>query len=151
MYKKEEEPHCLECGERLYGRTDKKFCSCECKSRYHGHLRYIAKKVQDSELNALAKNYSILETILNLTTGRCPLATLEEMGFRKEYVTQVTKKGSTWNTGASTLLTIWGPADYSTSGVSDEETPRLASKSSSEIILQVPFTEAPISTWSLRT
>ena len=115
MYKKEEEPHCLECGERLYGRTDKKFCSCECKSRYHGHLRYIAKKVQDSELNALAKNYSILETILNLTTGRCPLATLEEMGFRKEYVTQVTKKGKhleyrcfdfAYNMGAGRLFNL---------------------------------------------
>ena len=103
MYKKEEEPHCLECGERLYGRTDKKFCSCECKSRYHGHLRYIAKKVQDSE------------TILNLTTGRCPLATLEEMGFRKEYVTQVTKKGKhleyrcfdfAYNMGAGRLFNL---------------------------------------------
>ena len=115
MYKNSEEPHCLECGEKLYGRPDKKFCSRECKSKYHDTLRYHLKKVQDSEMSKIVKNYSILETILNLTTGRCPLSTLEEMGFRKEYVTQVTKKGKhleyrcfdfAYNMGAGRLFNL---------------------------------------------
>lgn len=111
----EEEVHCLECGEPVYGRSDKKFCSDNCRNRWHGHLRYAREKIQAREMQILARNYSILESMLCLTGGKCPFSTLEEMGFKKEYVTRVIKKGKhleyrcfdfAYNMGAGKLFNL---------------------------------------------
>ena len=43
MYINDEEtedvPHCLECGDVLYGRSDKKFCDATCRNAWHAHIR----------------------------------------------------------------------------------------------------------------
>ena len=85
--------HCLECGEPLYGRTDKRFCSGQCRSKYHRHISYSRQQLISGEMDALLKNYSVLQQLLPLQSKRCPIAILEAMGFRKEFVTRVTKKG----------------------------------------------------------
>ena len=95
MYKinNDENAHCLECGEPLYGRTDKRFCSGLCRSKYHRHRSYAHEKLVTDEMDALLKNYSVLEQLLLLHSFRCPLSAVESMGFNKDFVTRVTKKG----------------------------------------------------------
>ena len=62
----EEQRRCLSCGEPLYGRADKKFCSDACRNSYHyeqkqkQNLSDIVRKVNAT----LAHNYKIL-TLLN--------------------------------------------------------------------------------------
>ena len=95
MYKKipeDEDRHCLECGEPIYGRTDKKFCNTSCKSRYHGHYRSLHNMVYDSTINSLSINYGILEKMFKLKATSCPMKDLREMGFRPDCMTHRTEK-----------------------------------------------------------
>lgn len=89
----DENAHCLECGEPIYGRTDKRFCSGQCRSKYHRHRVYAHEQLVESAMDALFKNYSVLEQLLMLQCKRSPLAAVEAMGFNKDFVTRVTKKG----------------------------------------------------------
>ena len=97
MYKIEpaDEPrHCLECGEPLYGRTDKKFCTTACKSKYHGQIRSIHNRLYNSTIQSLDRNYSILGQLFRLKTSTCPMPELLNMGFCPDCVTHcVRKKG----------------------------------------------------------
>lgn len=97
MYKllnEEEDRHCLECGEPLYGRPDKKFCDKSCRSKYHGTIRRRHNMLYTSTLNGLNRNYAILEQLYRLDSTGCTMAELRAMGFVPEYVTQtVEKKG----------------------------------------------------------
>lgn len=90
----EEHGHCLECGEPLYGRTDKKFCNISCKNRYHGHIRLGQRLAYNKTINALGRNYAVLEHLYKLKRSACPVENLLDMGFSTEYTTHaVQKKG----------------------------------------------------------
>ena len=83
----EQAPHCLECGEPIYGRTDKKFCDCNCRNRWHSRLRADKDTHLRNTLGILTRNYSILENIFEMNAGTCPADVLERLGFRPEYMT----------------------------------------------------------------
>ena len=97
MYKllsEDEDRHCLECGEPLYGRTDKKFCNISCRSKYHGQLRRRQNKLYADTLEYLNRNYEILEHLFKLHGTNCDLTELAVMGFKTDLVThRVQKKG----------------------------------------------------------
>lgn len=96
MYKitTEDDRHCLECGEPIYGRTDKVFCNRACKSRYHGQQRSLHNMAYSKTMASLQRNYGILEHLHKLKARNCPLDELTEMGFLPECVThRVEKKG----------------------------------------------------------
>jgi predicted nucleic acid-binding Zn ribbon protein len=84
--------HCLECGEPIYGRADKKFCNSDCRNSWHAHLRSEGRRKKHRTLNTLSVNYAILENLLRLQKTSCPLGSLLEMGFRPEYVTHTAEK-----------------------------------------------------------
>ena len=95
MYKtvnEDEGAHCLECGEPLYGRTDKKFCSCGCKNKYHGSLRAGRQAVINAAMRSLERNYRILESIYMLNSTACPIERLTVMGFQPDFVTHRVRK-----------------------------------------------------------
>lgn len=95
MYKYEdaEQPtHCLECGEPIYGRTDKKFCDGNCRNRWHSRLRTDQNTHFKLTLGILTRNYSILENLFDMNAGSCPADVLERLGFRPEYVTHSPQK-----------------------------------------------------------
>lgn len=95
MYKTIEEDvgtYCLECGEPIYGRSDKKFCGVACKNRWHRGSDTRLRNIMSPTLAALTSNYGILENLFLLDIHSCPLTRLEEMGFRQEYVTQKVEK-----------------------------------------------------------
>ena len=97
MYKlqiDEEDRHCLECGEPIYGRSDKKFCTISCKNRYHGQMRRWHNQLYANTMECLNNNYDILENLYRLHRTSCPITDLCDMGFRPEHVThKVEKKG----------------------------------------------------------
>lgn len=90
----EDEPHCLECGEPLYGRSDKKFCNSGCRNAWHGHLRSEMRITRTNTLNGLSRNYNVLDQLLKLHQSSCPRDRLCDLGFRPELVThRIEKKG----------------------------------------------------------
>ena len=85
-------PHCLECGDILYGRPDKKFCSSVCRNAWHAHIRTGKRRIRSNTLNGLAKNYRILEDLLKLKKSSCPLDSLTQLGFDPGLVTHQAEK-----------------------------------------------------------
>ena len=52
---------CLECGTKLMGRVDKKFCHDGCRNAYNNNINKDSKNLIRNINNRLRKNYRILE------------------------------------------------------------------------------------------
>jgi predicted nucleic acid-binding Zn ribbon protein len=87
---------CLECGEKLVGRADKKFCSDQCRISYNNKLNSDETNYVRNVNNALRKNRRIL-TELNTTQKTVSVSRekLLEKGFDFKYFTSTftTKEG----------------------------------------------------------
>ena len=86
---------CLECGESLKGRVDKKFCSDACRNAYNNQINKDGKNLIRNINNRLRKNWRILEE-LN-PNGKCTISKqkLDNKGFNFNYITEIytTKAG----------------------------------------------------------
>ncbi len=90
------ERKCQECGQKLSGRKDQKFCSDYCRNTHNNRLNEDATKYVRRINNILRKNRRILAT-LNPTGKRTVDAiTLAEEGFNFHYYTNTyqTQKGN---------------------------------------------------------
>jgi predicted nucleic acid-binding Zn ribbon protein len=87
---------CKECGQKLSGRKDQKFCSDYCRNTFNNELNQDATKYIRRINNILRKNRRILGA-LN-PQGKITLdgITMAEEGFNFHYFTNVyvTKKGA---------------------------------------------------------
>ena len=54
------EKTCLECGEKIIGRSDKKFCSDYCRNAYNNKVNASSKNLIRNINNRLKKNYKTL-------------------------------------------------------------------------------------------
>ncbi|MGC9374798.1 MAG: hypothetical protein ACP5DQ_07130 [Bacteroidales bacterium] len=91
---------CLECGEKIVGRADKKFCSDQCRNTYNNRLNSDASNTVRNINNILRKNRRILMD-LNKQSGKT-MVTKESMlsnGFNFSYHTHTytTKKGDVYH------------------------------------------------------
>jgi len=88
---------CPECGEKLIGRVDKKFCSDQCRNTYNNRLNSDASNTVRNINNILRKNRRILQD-LNKQSGKTMVSkdTLLTNGFNFTYFTSSykTQKGS---------------------------------------------------------
>lgn len=89
---------CPICGDQIFGRVDKKFCSDQCRNTYNNE-RYSIKNSYMQKVNRLLKkNYTIL-TALNLN-GKMKVkrSKLLQEGFDFSLFTStyVTQKGATY-------------------------------------------------------
>jgi hypothetical protein len=90
---------CLECGLKIVGRTDKKFCADYCRNAYHNKLNKDSKNLIRNLNNRLRKNYRILDSFPlrdgKTTTTRTRLI---DRGFDFEFFTSLytTKKGTSY-------------------------------------------------------
>lgn len=87
---------CLECGIKLSGRKDQKFCTDYCRNSYNNRLNEDSTKYVRRINNILRKNRRILEK-LNPTGKRTVDAMiLAEEGFNFHYFTNIyqTQKGN---------------------------------------------------------
>lgn len=83
---------CLECGDKIsYGRTDKKFCSDECKNRHHNHKCRSERFVKRKTISILEKNYEILEGYVKVGADTVLLSEILLQGFNPAYLTSFTK------------------------------------------------------------
>ena len=85
--------NCKMCQTPLRGRSDKLFCSLECKTEYHLKLRRATAK-EVLEINKiLARNRSILLEILgkNSVQKKIPRLILDRKKFNYKYHTHITR------------------------------------------------------------
>lgn len=95
-YKKHERnmPICLECGNRIrYGRTDKKFCCEDCKTRHHNNLAKAGRSYRSRVNAVLNRNYEILDELLRSGADMADLSDLMAMGFVPGMVTSYRRSG----------------------------------------------------------
>ena len=94
-----EQKLCLECGDVIKGRADKKFCDDQCRSNYNNKLNNDGTAEMRNVNNILRKNRKILETVVHDDgRGRISKAKLTDAGFNFKYFTQLhtTLKGTTY-------------------------------------------------------
>lgn len=85
---------CLECGEQIKGRADKKFCSDLCRNAYNNKLNSDTTNHVRNVNNILRKNRRILEELIPEETAKASKTKLLQKGFNFQYYTNIytTKK-----------------------------------------------------------
>ncbi len=83
------EKGCLECGEKIVGRIDKKFCSDGCRNAYNNKVNKDSKNLIRNTNNRLRKNYRILEALNPGQKTKTSRAKLIEKGFDFSYFTSI--------------------------------------------------------------
>lgn len=92
------EKNCLECGEAIRGRSDKKFCSDQCRTSYNNQLKQESNVLIKKVTYTLRKNRRILMNLNPNGKTKIHKKTLLDMGFNFNYYTNIykTKTGNTY-------------------------------------------------------
>ena len=92
------ERSCPECGEKIVGRIDKKFCSDYCRNAYNNNLNKDSRNLMRNINNQLRKNYRILEELNPKDKTRSSKTKLLSKGFNFDYITNIytTKTGNVY-------------------------------------------------------
>lgn len=85
---------CLECGREVYGRPDKKFCSDNCKNRFHNRRHSEEKKVIERTINALYRNHEYLSRLINSGVKAIDIDIAKISGFQPDVITGYRKTRS---------------------------------------------------------
>lgn len=90
------EKKCLECGTRILGRADKKFCNDSCRNSYNNKFNKDSKNLVRTINNRLRKNYRILEAFNPGDKTKTTRAKLISADFDFNYFTSTytTKAGA---------------------------------------------------------
>lgn len=90
---------CLDCGNALKGRSDKKFCDDQCRSNYNNRLKSEDNSLIKQVNSVLKKNRSILEKLNPEGKIKVTRDKLLKEGFNFNYFTHVyeTQKGSVYH------------------------------------------------------
>ena len=88
---------CPECGEKIVGRIDKKFCSDYCRNAFNNRVNKDSKNLIRNINNRLRKNWRILEALNPEQKTRTTRTKLIEKGFDFNYFT------STYTTKVGTI------------------------------------------------
>ena len=89
---------CLECGEKIVGREDKKFCSDGCRNTYNNKINKDSTNFMRNINNKLRKNYRILSELNTEGKSKTTKTKLQSRGFDFGYFTNIlnTKTGNTY-------------------------------------------------------
>ena len=93
-----DERKCPECGEKIIGRADKKFCSDECRNNFNNRQNSDVVNVIRNTNNALRKNRRIMEELAPEGKAKVHKDKLNQKGFNFNYFTNLykTQKGSVY-------------------------------------------------------
>lgn len=80
---------CLDCGEPLVGRADKKFCDDACRSNYNNRRNNEESGYLRKVNSILKRNRKILETLNPEGKGKVKWRVLVREGFNFEYITDM--------------------------------------------------------------
>ena len=95
-YKKYERhmPYCLECGDLIrYGRTDKRFCCDDCKSKYHNEQTKKGRLYRNKVNALIRKNYEILDSLVREGSDSADLGEMIMKGFTPAVMTSCHRSG----------------------------------------------------------
>lgn len=89
---------CLECGELVKGRVDKKFCSDACRNNYNNQVNKDSVNLIRNTNNQLRKNWRILEELNPTEKHKVTKKQLSVRGFDFNLFTNIytTKEGATY-------------------------------------------------------
>ncbi|GGZ30746.1 hypothetical protein GCM10007049_24550 [Echinicola pacifica] len=84
---------CMNCGEPMQGRSDKKFCDSYCRSNFNNNLKANHYTLVRTINDVLKKNRKILSGILGdeMETAKISREQLLERGFQFKYHTHYYK------------------------------------------------------------
>ena len=93
-----EHRECLECGEPLKGRVDKKFCSDYCRNSHNNKVNKDSKNLIRNINNRLRKNHKILSDLNTFGKTKVTRTQLYDRGFDFPLFTSIynTKTGNTY-------------------------------------------------------
>ncbi len=80
---------CLDCGERIRGRSDKKFCSDQCRNNYNNKLNRDSNNLVRNVHNVLRKNRRILADLFDAGKTRVHKDALVVAGFTFNFFTHL--------------------------------------------------------------
>src|SRR4051812_5659975 len=81
------EKNCIECGDQVKGRSDKKFCNDVCRNSYNNRVNCDANNFVRNVNNVLRRNRKILEAFIKGAKGSIERYQLIKMGFDFRYFT----------------------------------------------------------------
>jgi len=84
-----EKRFCAQCGEEMFGRIDKMFCSAKCRNTYNNRQNKDATNLVRNINNRLRKNYRILQELNPDKENRVERKLLKKKGFDFEFFTSV--------------------------------------------------------------
>ena len=89
---------CLECGDKIIGREDKKFCSDGCRNAFNNKMNKDQNNLMRNINNKLRKNYRILCDLNPEGKTKTTLNKMSSKGFDFELFTSIlkTKTGNTY-------------------------------------------------------
>lgn len=92
------EKNCLECGEKIIGREDKKFCGDGCRNAFNNKMNKDCNNYMRNTNNKLRRNYRILVELNTEGKSKTSRLKLLNKGFDFEYLTNIrtTKSGNTY-------------------------------------------------------
>lgn len=90
--------NCLECGQRIIGREDKKFCNDACRNTYNNKLNKDTTNFMRTVNYSLRKNYRILCENNPEGKSKTSRKKLLDLGFDFSLITSIytTKSGVTY-------------------------------------------------------
>lgn len=90
--------NCPECGDKIIGRSDKKFCSDACRNVFNNNLNKDTTNLIRNTNNQLRKNYRILQQLNPTDKTKIVKNKLLNKGFDFNIFTSIytTKKGTTY-------------------------------------------------------
>jgi hypothetical protein len=93
-----EERLCLECGQPIFGRIDKKFCDDQCRNTYNNRQNADSNNYVRNVHNTLRKNRRILEELNPNDKGKTTKSIMLNKGFDFTFHTSTytTKAGATY-------------------------------------------------------
>ncbi len=93
-----EQRRCLDCGEPIFGRLDKKFCSDQCRNNYNNRQNADVTTYVRNVNTILRKNRKILSELNPTDKVTVHKDKLVNKGFNFSYFTNLytTQKGSTY-------------------------------------------------------
>ena len=89
---------CLECGDKIIGREDKKFCCDGCRNSYNNKINKDSTNYMRNINNKLRKNYRILCGLNVDRKSKTTKSKLLSKGYDFEFMTNIlqTKSGNTY-------------------------------------------------------
>ncbi len=85
---------CLECGEKIVGREDKKFCSDGCRNAFNNKINKDSTNYMRNINNKLRKNYRILSDLNLEGKSKTTKTKLLGKGFDFDFFTNILNTGT---------------------------------------------------------